>query len=181
MARRTPLQRVARFRLRTHRGESSPGCVGTAVSDVQRRRARLSRDADDPSAPRPTPAPFLFNALHSNTSSCRRIESPNIAVTRRVLTGFLPDAPVGGHGILNGAATREAQMDKAVRGAEEVFMTYAHASSRARDLSTSASDAEWSPHRATYVGSCTAARIVGLLYQSAESFSAIVNAHVAVP
>ena len=69
-----------------------------------------------PSAPRAMPA--LLDTPHSSTPCRRRIESSVQAVTKRVLTGFRPDTPVGAHGIRNTAATREAQMAKAIRGAE---------------------------------------------------------------
>lgn len=97
-----------------------------------------------PSAPRAMPAPLSLIAPHTSTPSRRRIESSVTAVTWRVLTGFLPDAPVGVPWVFNNAATREAHMAKAVRGAEDVFNAYAHSSSRARALSASASDADWS-------------------------------------
>ena len=61
-------------------------------------------------------------------------------------------------------------MAKAIRCAEEVFQTYAHDSSRARALAASSDPADWSLHRATYVGSCTAAKSVHLRYRTAESF-----------
>ena len=131
------------------------------------------------SASRVVPATLPPNAPHPSTPSCRRIESSVIAVTRRVLTGFLPDAPVGAHGLLNNATTREAQMAKAVRGAEEVFNNYAHDSSRARALSASTSAADWSLHHATCIGSFTVAKSVHLRYRTAELFSAIANAYVA--
>ena len=122
------------------------------------------------SAPRVVPAPLPLNALHPSTPSCRRIESSVIAVTRRVLIGFLPDTPVAVEGIRNIASTREAQIAKAIRGADEVFQKYAHDSSRARALAASSETADWLLHRATYIGSCTAAKSVRLRYQTAECF-----------
>ena len=61
-------------------------------------------------------------------------------------------------------------MAKASRGAEDVFNTHAHGSSRARAFRASSSSADRLLHRATYIGSCTAAKYVRLRVRTADSF-----------
>ena len=125
-------------------------------STLRAETAVITSAVEAPNAPLAVPAPLPINAPHPSTPSRRRIEPFVIAIIRRVLSGSLPDAPVGVQDIFN-AITREAQIAKAVRGAEEAFKTSAHDSSKARTLSASSSSADWSLHRATYIGSCTAA------------------------
>ena len=153
---------------------------GWARGSARRAERALSIEAMGASnAPLAPPAPLPLNAPRPSTARSRRIESSVAAVTIRVLTGFLPDTPVAVEGILNNATTREAQMAKAVQGADGVFTNHTHDSSRARGLAASSSHADWSLHRATYIGSCTAAKSVRLRYRTADSFSATANAHVA--
>ena len=83
----------------------SRGWARGSILSAERAVSELAVAA--PPAPRATPAPL--NPPNSSTPSRRRIESSVQAVTRRVLIGFRPDAPVGAHGIRNTAATREAK------------------------------------------------------------------------
>ncbi len=96
------------------------GWTRRSILNAERAVSELTVAA--PSAPRAMPA--LLNTPNSSTPCRRRIESSVQAVTKRVLTGFRPDTPVGAHGIRNTASTRASQMAKAIRGAEEVFKKY---------------------------------------------------------
>ena len=134
---------------------------------AERALSEAVRASNAQSAP---PAPLPLDAPRPSTASSRRVESSVAAVTTRLLTGFLPDTPIAVEGIRNTASTREAQMAKAIRCADEVFQKYAHDSSRARALAASSETADWLLHRATYIGSCTAAKSVRLRYQTADCF-----------
>ena len=67
------------------------------------------------------PAPLPLDAPRPSAASSRRIESSVAAVINRVLHGLLPDTPVAVEGIVNNAKTRETQMAKAIRCANEGF------------------------------------------------------------
>ena len=90
-------------------------------SALRAERALYTEAAAASKAPAAPPAPLPLNAPRPSAASSRRIESSVAAVTNCVLHGFLPDTPVEVGGISNNAKTREAQMAKAIRSADEVF------------------------------------------------------------
>ena len=116
---------------------------GSALRAERALSIEAVRASNAPSAP---PAPSPLNAPRPSTASSRRIESSVAALIIRVLSGFLPDTPVAVEGIRNNANTRDSQMDKATRCADDVLRKYAHDSSRARALAASSEPADWPLH-----------------------------------